>query len=65
MDHVPVFATVALIVALATLVLGMRSYLACRAREQRRSRAAPTTRKAFFVRLGLPAAAPPSTLPER
>jgi hypothetical protein len=55
MDLVPILATIVLIATLSTLVLGVLSYLAFRAREKRRPRDAPeSARKVFFVRLGLP-----------
>ena len=55
MDLVPILATVVLIATLSTLILGVLSYLAFRAREKRRPRDAPVpVRKVFFVRLGLP-----------
>ena len=55
MDLVPILATVVLIATLSTLVLGVLSYLAFRAREKRRPRDAPEpARKVFFVRLELP-----------
>jgi len=55
MDLVPILATVVLIATLSTLVLGVLSYLAFRARDRRRPAEAPAPpRKVFFVRLGLP-----------
>jgi len=55
MDLVPILATIVLIATLSTLVLGVLSYLAFRAREKRRPRDAPEpARKVFFVRLELP-----------
>jgi len=55
MDLVPILATIVLIATLSTLVLGVLSYLAFRAREKRRPRDAPEpAQKVFFVRLGLP-----------
>lgn len=55
MDLIPILATVVLIATLSTLVLGVLSYLAFRARENRRPREAEApARKVFFVRLGLP-----------
>lgn len=66
MDLVPILATVVLIATLSTLVLGVLSYMAFRARERRRPSApAEAPRKVFFVRLGLPEAdAMPSGMPE-
>ncbi len=62
MDLVPILATVVLIATLSTLVLGVLSYLAFRARERRRPReAAAPARKVFFVRLGLPEGASTAT----
>ena len=58
MDLIPILATIVIIATLSTLVLGVLSYLAFRAREQRRPKpAAEPSRKVFFVRLGLPEAA--------
>ena len=58
MDLVPILATVVIIATLSTLVLGVLSYLAFRARETRRpGPAAAPPRKTFFVRLELPEAA--------
>ena len=55
MDLVPILATVVLVATLSTLVLGVLSYMAFRAREKRRPRAAPApAQKTFFVRLQLP-----------
>ena len=55
MDLVPILATIVLIATLSTLVLGVLSYLAFRARERRTpGTAAEPARKIFFVRLGLP-----------
>lgn len=66
MDLVPILATVVLIATLSTLVLGVLSYLAFRARETRRPhQAAEPPRKVFFVRLGLPEAAGSGPVPER
>jgi hypothetical protein len=65
MDLVPILATVVLIATLSTLVLGVLSYMAFRAREQRRpSPAAAQPQKVFFVRLGLPEAAATTAVPE-
>ena len=65
MDFVPILATVVLIATLSTLVLGVLSYLAFRARERRQPReAAAPPRKVFLVRLGLPDAPFPGTLSE-
>ena len=59
MDLVPILATIVLIATLSTLVLGVLSYVAFRAREKRRPQeAAAPARKVFFVRLGLPEAEP-------
>jgi hypothetical protein len=58
MDLVPILATIVIIATLSTLVLGVLSYLAFRARERRHpSPTAEAPRKVFFVRLGLPEAA--------
>lgn len=65
MDLVPILATVVLIATLSTLVLGVLSYMAFRAREHRRpGPSAEAPRKVFFVRLGLPEAAASTTVPE-
>ncbi|MEO6026660.1 MAG: hypothetical protein ABIR79_07340 [Candidatus Binatia bacterium] len=65
MDFVPILATVVLIATLSTLVLGVLSYLAFRARERRQPRAtAEPPRKVFFVRLGLPEATASGTAAE-
>ncbi len=65
MDLVPILATVVLIATLSTLVLGVLSYLAFRARETRRPREMPeAARKVFFVRLGLPESSTPASIPE-
>ena len=59
MDLVPILATVVLIATLSTLVLGVLSYMAFRARERRRpSEPTEAPRKVFFVRLGLPETEP-------
>lgn len=58
MDLVPILATIVIIATLSTLVLGVLSYLAFRARERRQpGPTAEPPRKVFFVRLGLPEAA--------
>jgi len=58
MDLIPILATIVLIATLSTLVLGVISYLAFRAREKRRPHhAAESPDKVFFVRLELPDAA--------
>ncbi|MCC6764710.1 MAG: hypothetical protein IT293_08615 [Deltaproteobacteria bacterium] len=55
MDLVPILATIVLIATLSTLVLGVLSYLAFRAREKRHPHAMQEpARKVFFVRLVLP-----------
>jgi hypothetical protein len=55
MDLVPILATVVLIATLSTLVLGVLSYLAFRAREKRQPhQTAEPQDKVFFVRLELP-----------
>jgi hypothetical protein len=65
MDFVPILATVVLIATLSTLVLGVLSYLAFRARERRQPReGAPPPRKVFLVRLGLPDAPLSGTVSE-
>jgi hypothetical protein len=65
MDLIPILATVVLIATLSTLVLGVLSYLAFRAREKRRpSEAGEPTRKVFFVRLGLPEGSAPGVAPQ-
>ena len=65
MDFVPILATVVLIATLSTLVLGVLSYLAFRARERRQPRAAAEpARKTFLVRLGLPDTPLPGTVSE-
>ena len=65
MDLVPILATVVLIATLSTLILGVLSYLAFRAREKRRPRETPEpARKVFFVRLGLPEGSGPAPVAE-
>jgi hypothetical protein len=55
MDLVPVLATIVVIATLATLILGVLSYVAFRAREQRRPRhGGPDPGKRFLVRYTLP-----------
>jgi hypothetical protein len=52
---VPLLSTIVLIATLATLMLGVLSYVAFRLRERRRPNlAANTAGKRFFVRLNLP-----------
>jgi amino acid transporter len=56
-DLVPVLATVVVIATLATLILGLLSYVAFRARERRRPDARPddpVAQRRFLVRLTLP-----------
>jgi len=56
-ELVPLLATVVLVATMATLVLGVVSYVAFRARERRRPEAATTPAgggKTFLVRLTLP-----------
>jgi len=55
MDLVPVLSTIVLVATLATLVLGVLSYVAFRSRERRRpgAAAAADSGKRFFVRLTL------------
>ena len=55
MDLVPVLSTIVLVATLATLILGVLSYVAFRSRERRRPSAAAAAHsgKQFFVRLTL------------
>lgn len=56
-DLVPILATVVVIATLATLILGLFSYVAFRARERRRPEAQPARaheHRRFLVRLTLP-----------
>jgi len=55
MDLVPVLSTIVLVATLATLVLGVLSYVAFRSRERRSPSLAAGTgsAKQFFVRLTL------------
>ncbi len=63
MDVIPILATIVLIATLSTLVLGVLSYVAFRAREKRRPQPiAEPARKVFFVRLGLPETPSPSAV---
>jgi len=57
MELIPVLSTIILIATLATLVLALLSYVAFRARERRRPRAAggeAAAEKTFFVRYRAP-----------
>jgi len=56
-DLVPVLATIVVIATVTTLILGLFSYLAFRARDRRRpagDAARPAGRRRFLVRLMLP-----------
>jgi hypothetical protein len=60
MDLVPVLSTIVLVATLATLVLGVLSYVAFRSRERRQPGLATgaASGKQFFVRLTLHEEAP-------
>jgi hypothetical protein len=65
MDLVPILATVVIIATLSTLVLGVLSYLAFRAREGRQPNpVAEAPPKQFLVRLGLPEASASTAAPD-
>jgi len=63
MDLVPILATIVLSATLATLILGVLSYMAFRARDQRRpgKAGAGSSGKQFFVRYTLPDGDGPAT----